>query len=198
MCVTPKTISHCNQKTNIPPQLCCTLSSTWVCKPKPFSCQNQKLTQHTAQLQKRFLQSTRSECIWVSVSLSVCQWGLREAYRVKEFFTGRQVSICTESSIYFWEMIATVRLYYLTTNIFWLVSCFSKIKKWDRHFLGNQSVIASVRIFDTISYLSLSNILISSMCKSVRYKRNIQNRKIQSKRVFDLINTHIGYWIIIK
>jgi hypothetical protein len=33
-------------------------------------------------------------------------------------------------------------------------------------------------------YLSLSNILITtSTCGSVRYKRNIQNRKIQSKRV---------------
>ncbi len=46
----------------------------------------------------------------------------------------------------------TVRLY-LTINIFWLASCFSKIKKWNRHFSGNQSVIAGVCIFDTISYI---------------------------------------------
>jgi hypothetical protein len=31
---------------------------------------------------------------------------------------------------------------------------FLKKKKRDRHFSGNQSVIASVCIFDTISYLS--------------------------------------------
>jgi hypothetical protein len=37
----------------------------------------------------------------------------------------------------------------LTRNIFWLASCFSKIKKPNRHCLGNQSVIAGVRIIDT-------------------------------------------------
>jgi hypothetical protein len=47
-----------------------------------------------------------------------------------------------------------------TRNIFWLASCFSKIKKPNRHCSGNQSVIACVRIFDMISYLSLSNIMI--------------------------------------
>ncbi len=71
MCKTLKTISHCNQKTNTPPQLYCTLSSTCICKPKPFSRQNQKLTQHTAQLEKRFLQPTRSKCIFSSVCLSI-------------------------------------------------------------------------------------------------------------------------------
>ncbi len=68
---TLKTISHCNQKTNTPSQLYCTLSSTCVRRSKPFSRQNQKLTQNTAQLEKRFLQPTRSECIWLSVCLSV-------------------------------------------------------------------------------------------------------------------------------
>jgi hypothetical protein len=48
----------------------------------------------------------------------------------------------------------------LNVEIVLLASCFSKIKKQDRHFSGNQSVIAGVRIFDMISYLSLSNILI--------------------------------------
>jgi hypothetical protein len=47
-------------------------------------------------------------------------------------------------------------------------------------------VIASVCIFDTIAAY-LSNILIfTSTCGSVRYKRKIQNRKIQSKRVLGL------------
>ncbi len=47
MYVTPKTVSRRKQKTNTTPQLFCTLSSTCICKPKPFSRQNQKLTQHT-------------------------------------------------------------------------------------------------------------------------------------------------------
>ena len=33
--------------------------------------------------------------------------------------------------------------------MFWLVRCFSKIKKPNSHFLGNQCGIAGVRIFDT-------------------------------------------------
>ncbi len=47
-------------------------------------------------------------------------------------------------------------------------------------------MIAGVRIFDMIA-ASLSNILIlTSTCGSVLYKRKIQNRKIQSKRVLGL------------
>jgi hypothetical protein len=38
-------------------------------------------------------------------------------------------------------------------NISWLASCFSKIKKPNRHFSGNQSVIAGVCIYDFIFYL---------------------------------------------
>ncbi len=38
-------------------------------------------------------------------------------------------------------------------NISWLASCFSKIKKPNKHCSGNQSVIAGVCIFDTISYI---------------------------------------------
>ncbi len=34
----------------------------------------------------------------------------------------------------------------LTRNISWLASCFSKIKKPNKHCSGNQSVIAGVRI----------------------------------------------------
>jgi hypothetical protein len=33
--------------------------------------------------------------------------------------------------------------------MFWLASCFSKIKKPNSHFLGNQSGIVGVCIFDT-------------------------------------------------
>jgi hypothetical protein len=47
-------------------------------------------------------------------------------------------------------------------------------------------VIAGVCIFDTIA-ASLYNILIrTSTCGSVLYKRNIQTRKIQSKRELGL------------
>ncbi len=38
----------------------------------------------------------------------------------------------------------------LTRNISWLASCFSKIKKPNKHSSGNQSVFAGVCIFDTI------------------------------------------------
>ncbi len=63
MCETPKTISHCNQKTNTPPQLYCTLSSTCVSKPKPFSHQNQKLTQiHSLRVGWRNLFSSCAVC----------------------------------------------------------------------------------------------------------------------------------------
>ncbi len=41
----------------------------------------------------------------------------------------------------------------LMRNISWLASCFSKIKKPNKHCSGNQSAIAGVRIFDTISYI---------------------------------------------
>ncbi len=42
---------------------------------------------------------------------------------------------------------------YLTRNISWLASYFSKIKKPNKHCSGNQSVIAGVRIFDTMSHI---------------------------------------------
>jgi hypothetical protein len=41
----------------------------------------------------------------------------------------------------------------LTRNITWLATCFSKIKKPSKHCSGNQSVIAGVCIFDTVSYI---------------------------------------------
>ncbi len=39
----------------------------------------------------------------------------------------------------------------LMRNISWLASWFYKIKKHNKHCSGNQSVIAGVRIFDTIA-----------------------------------------------
>jgi hypothetical protein len=41
----------------------------------------------------------------------------------------------------------------LTRNISWLVSCFSKVKKPNKHFSGIQSGIVGVCIFDTISHI---------------------------------------------
>jgi hypothetical protein len=41
----------------------------------------------------------------------------------------------------------------LTRNISWLASCFFKIKKPNKYCSGNQTVIAGVCIFDTVSYI---------------------------------------------
>jgi hypothetical protein len=41
----------------------------------------------------------------------------------------------------------------LTRNISWLASCFFIIKKPNKHCSGNQSMIAGVHIFDTVSYI---------------------------------------------
>jgi hypothetical protein len=41
----------------------------------------------------------------------------------------------------------------LTRNTSWLASCSFKIKKPNKHCSGNQSVIAGVCIFDTISFI---------------------------------------------
>jgi hypothetical protein len=53
----PKTISHQNQKTNTTPQLYCTLSNT-----KTYFLPEPKNWHTTAQLEKKFLQPTRSKC----------------------------------------------------------------------------------------------------------------------------------------
>ncbi len=94
------------------------------------------------------------------------------------------------------QILASTQCLDFTRNTSWLANYFSFIKKPKSKFslnlcLGNQSVIASVCIFDTIA-ASLSNILIwTSTCGSERYKRNIHNRKIQSKRVLGLMKyTH--------
>ena len=67
--------------------------------------------------------------------------------------------------------------------MFWLASCFSKIKKPNRHFFRKSKWDCRWTWF----HIYHSNILIwTSTCGSVRYKRNIQNRDIQSKRVLGL------------
>ncbi len=40
-----------------------------------------------------------------------------------------------------------------TRNISWLASCFSKIKKPNKHCSGNQSVISGVCIFEMMSHI---------------------------------------------
>jgi hypothetical protein len=71
MYITPKTISCHNQKTNTTPPLYGTLSTYVVCKTKTYFLPEQN-TDTTAQLEKRFLQPMRSECICSpSVILSV-------------------------------------------------------------------------------------------------------------------------------
>ncbi len=88
---------------------------------------------------------------------------------LKEYYDYSQISICTVRSQYFLrndsdcedvdhlyntrKRYAVIESSDLTRNITWLASCFSKIKKHNKHCSGNQSVIAGVRIFDTISYI---------------------------------------------
>ncbi len=48
---------------------------------------------------------------------------------------------------------AVIENFDLMRNISWLANCFSKIKKPNKHCSGNQSVIAGVCIFDTISHI---------------------------------------------
>jgi hypothetical protein len=65
--------------------------SFWLVTPKTISRHNQK-TDTTAQLEKKFLQPTRSECIHLSVSHSLCPsvrakrgiWSKRVFMRTKE------------------------------------------------------------------------------------------------------------------
>jgi hypothetical protein len=55
-------------------------------------------------------------------------------------------------------------------------------------FLFNKETLVEIFFDSVFGYLSLSNVLIwTSTCESVQYKRNIQNRKIQSKRVLGLM-----------
>jgi hypothetical protein len=66
----------------------------------------------------------------------------------------RNDSDCKDVDLYNPRMkYAVIESSDLMRNISWLASCFSKIKKPNKHCFGNQSVIASVHIFDTISYI---------------------------------------------
>ncbi len=87
---------------------------------------------------------------------------------MKEYNDYSPISTCTERSWYFLrndsgckdvdlyntrKRYAVIESLDLTRNISWLASCFSLKKKPNKHCSGNQSVIAGVHIFDTISYI---------------------------------------------
>ncbi len=91
-----------------------------------------------------------------------------------------------------WKRYTVIESLDLMRNIPWLVSCFCKTKKPNKNYLRNcvQEIIVWLPVFTfwhDFTCLLLSNILIwNSSCGSVRYKRKIQNKKIQSKRVLGL------------
>ncbi len=114
-----------------------------------------------------FLQPTHSECIRSSVRHSVCGW-----VRAKRGIWSKRVWIRKIGNFSFsvrWRN-STIIYYFL---------------------LAQKVLDIFEKPFDTIA-ASLSNILIwTSTCGSAPYKRNIQNRKIQSKRVLGLMKyTH--------
>jgi hypothetical protein len=90
----------------------------------------------------------------------------------------------------------------LTRSTHWLASCFYKIKKPNKNFLlklctRNQSVIAGVHIltrlqlWSELCFIDFKNLTWwLQVCGSVRYKRKIQSREIQSKRVFRSYEIH--------
>ena len=51
-----------------------------------------------------------------------------------------------------------------TRNMFWLASCFSKIKKPNSHFLGNQSGIAGVHNFTFIIVIFWYELQLVDLC----------------------------------
>jgi hypothetical protein len=66
----------------------------------------------------------------------------------------RKDSDCKDVDLYYTrKRYAVIESMDLTRIISWLASCFSKIKKPNENCSGNLSVIAGVRIFDTISYI---------------------------------------------
>ncbi len=71
MYITPKTISCHKQKTNATPQLYCT-QSTYVCKPKPISRQNQKLTGHNSTTGKK-VPPAHAKWVYLFLRNSVCE-----------------------------------------------------------------------------------------------------------------------------
>ncbi len=84
-----------------------------------------------------------------------------KAVALKEYYDYSPIFTCTERSQYFLrndsdckgvdlyntrKRHALIESLDLTRNISWLVSCFSKIKKPNKHCSGNQSGIAGVCI----------------------------------------------------
>ncbi len=71
--------------------------------------------------------------------------------------------LLSERTWYFWckdvnlyntrKRYAVIETLDLMRNITWLANCFSSIKKPNKHCSGNQSVIAGVCMFDTVSYI---------------------------------------------
>jgi hypothetical protein len=92
-----------------------------------------------------------------------------KAVALKEYYNYSPISNCTEKVSIFLsndsdcedvdhlyntrKRYAVIESSDLTRNITWLESCFSKIKKPNMDCSGNQSMIAGVCIFDTISYI---------------------------------------------
>ncbi len=87
---------------------------------------------------------------------------------MKEYYDYSPISTCTERSQYFLrndsgfkdvdlyntrKRYAVIESLDLMRNISWLARCFFKMKKPNKQCSGNQSVIAGVCIFDTISYI---------------------------------------------
>jgi hypothetical protein len=71
----------------------------------------------------------------------------------------------------FWETIVTIKMSILVIessdfmrNIYWLASCFSKIKKTNCHFLGNQSGIAGVHDFILIIVIFWYELQLVDLC----------------------------------
>ncbi len=114
-------------------------------------------------------------------------------WSLTNFYLHRKVSIflrndsdCNDVDLYNTrKRYAVIDSLDLMRNISWLVNPISivqEIKVW----------LPVFAFWYNFTYLSLSNILIwASSCGSAWYKRNIQNRKMQSKRVLGLMKyTH--------
>ena len=91
-----------------------------------------------------------SMCICSSVCHSVCL-----SIRAKRGIQSKRVLIRKRKR--FLYSLVIIELIHIECGNHFTSKLFLKKKKWDRHFSGNQSVIAGVCIFDTISYFSLSN-----------------------------------------
>ena len=65
---------------------------------------------------------------------------------LEEYYDYSRLSTCIENSRYLKRYLVIESSNFMR-NIFWLASCFFKIKKPNSHFLGNQSGIAGFPIF---------------------------------------------------